>query len=164
MKKLEEYKGEKHMSELEDLKFVNNWTKNLMDNLNEIRNKEIYTGAEIEQAIGECSKVCFLKNEFDKKLVGFENLEEYLKYCETDLGWEVDYNKETGVIMCYEHNEECLCPVVRCNENISDAMCCCTQGEIKRMFSYAIKQEVDVEIVHSFVRDGKSCVYKVTLR
>ncbi len=152
------------MSEIDDLKFTNNWTNNLLEELDSLR-KQDCTSIDIETAIGRCSMVCFKANHFDEKLKNFKGLDDFLKFCETDLGWELDYDKHSGVIMCYEHNESCLCPIVRVDHNnVSDAMCCCTQGEIKRMFEYAINQLVDVEIIHSFVRDGESCVYKVTLK
>ncbi len=151
------------MSEIEDLKFMRNWTKGLLNQLDDMR-KQDRSEVDIEAAIGECSMVCFKKNKFDEKLKGFSDLEQFLQYCETGLGWETDYDSEKGTIMCYEHNESCLCPIVRVTDNdVADAICCCTQGEIKRMFEYALNKSVEVEIVHSFVRDGKSCVYKVTL-
>lgn len=149
---------------IDDLEFTNGWTMRLLEQLEMLRSND-KKACDIEKAIGECSLFCFKKNGFDEKLQGFSGLKDYLKFCETDLGWKVDYDENAGVIMCYEQNDACLCPIVRVNEGkVSPSICCCTQGEIRRMFQYALKQAVDVDIVHSIVRDEKRCVYKVTLK
>jgi hypothetical protein len=147
---------------IDDLEFTNRWTNKLLQQLDGLRGKNP-SGEDIEKAIGECSLPCFQKNKFDETLKGFSNLQDFLRFCETDLGWKVDYDEQARTIVCYEGNEQCLCPIVRLNKDISPAICCCTQGEIRRMFEYALKLPVEVEIIHPIVRDGQRCVYKVQL-
>lgn len=151
------------MREPEELRAINDRTKQPLGQGDDVRTQG-GTGADIESAIGACPRFYIETGHLDEESKFFPDLEAFLRFCETELGWGIDFDKPAGVILCHEQNKTCLCPMVRANRpDIPDTICSCTQGEIKRMFEYAIHRDVAVEIVHSFIRDGKSCVYKVTL-
>lgn len=149
---------------MEDMKFTCEWTACLLQRLNRLRS-EGNDKRGIESALGECSSLCFERNQFAQKIKKYESTEDFIQqFCIPVLGWECEYDKSSGTIVCLENNKECLCPVVKTIPNISEIICCCTQGEIKRIFRYGLEVDVEVEIVDSWVKNGKSCVYKIKLK
>lgn len=147
---------------MENMQFICDWTSCLLRKVNELP-----TGCknEMKHALEECSGLCFERNQFSQKLKRYKSPEEFIEsFCIPVLGWECEYDPKTGVIVCRENNEQCLCPIVKAMPNISDIICCCTQGEIKRIFRYALGADAEVSIVDSWVKNEKSCVYEVKLK
>lgn len=144
--------------DIADYGFICEWNNKLIKQLESCENK-----ADIENAFQKCSAVCFKKNGFAEKLKELGSLSAFLDYFQNELGWTVSYDKKSGEILCFENNTECLCPIVKAGCN-SPLICRCTQGEIDRMFNFGTGLRVHTEIIHSIIKDGKSCVYKVVLK
>lgn len=60
-------------------------------------------------------------------------------------------------------NEECPCELSSEIKNNSDALCYCTIGQNKLLWSTLFGKPVDIEIVESILRGGNDCVLKIIL-
>ncbi len=144
-----------------DLEFTKNWTKDLMNELGKIEQGE---KTDVGEAIGNCSQMCYDSKHLDEELTGFTSASQFASYLEKEWGWKVQFDEAAGVLLCDENKDHCLCPIVRATCNaLSGSICCCTSGMLKRIFKRALGRDVKAEIVRSVVRDGKSCIYRITL-
>ncbi|MFO7446633.1 MAG: DUF6144 family protein [Ignavibacteriaceae bacterium] len=58
----------------------------------------------------------------------------------------------------------CLCPLVEKGpEGLSGTYCHCSVGYVKEMFGMYLKRQVEVELLESLKRGGKTCRFKITL-
>lgn len=118
-------------------------------------------GVSAREAVGSGSALCFERNGMREKLGGISDLDGFAAVLRRDFGWTVEQEK-TGVLLCHENNEACLCPIVRLREgNVSGAICFCTEKELERMAECATGRKAKATVLHSYVRDGQSCVYRI---
>ncbi|MDO5422455.1 MAG: hypothetical protein Q4F41_01865 [Eubacteriales bacterium] len=143
-----------------DLEFTHGWTKNLLSVMEQ-------TAGEAPDAcelMRRCSSYCYKGKHIADMVESISSIEEFIRCLKNDFGWELSYDKETGVLICNENSTECICPLVRAaGGDISGMICYCTEGMIKTIFEVGLKRKVHTETACSIVRDGKSCVYKVYL-
>ena len=139
----------------EDLLFVQRWTQELLRNA---QNPSL----PVKEAIGRCSQICYDKNNMADKLKDIHNIDEYVECLRTDFGWTVDYDRNNRVLICWENNEACLCPIVRCaKEAVPGSMCYCTEEELVRMTQNDLGCSAKATVLRSFVRDNESCMYRI---
>ena len=66
-------------------------------------------------------------------------------------------------ILLHLGNKECPCELTHDIENNLDALCYCTQGQNKLLWSTLFGKQVDIEIVESILRGGNDCVLKIII-
>ena len=139
----------------ENQRFVQQWTQELLRNAED-------PDMPVKEAIGRCSQICYDRNDMAGKLAGIHNLDEYVERLQTDFGWTVDYDRDHRTLICYENNVSCLCPIVQnALGPVSGSMCYCTEAELVRMTENALNCKARAAVLCSFVRDNKSCVYRI---
>lgn len=143
--------------------FSNEWIRVLIDKLGELRKKKVCSGNEIDQAIMESSKVCFKEKGFDKFLKNDVSFDSFVNDFKRKFGWEIMYDEPCGVIMVSFNNTDCQCPIAKNQASMGSALCCCSQGNIKKIFEIVMKKPLRVEVVSSIIRDGNPCTFKITL-
>ena len=150
------------MIEKNNLEFTRIWANQLLDNMSETgAGKRFVNG---EKAIEACSAYCFREKNMAEMFKDVTTLEELIEIFRTKWNWVVDYDKEHGVLICNENKDYCLCPIEHCSKgDVSKNLCLCTRGMIKSIFRFALQKEVNVELLRSVIRDGKSCIYKIIL-
>ncbi len=147
---------------MDELQFTNAWTNRLLDHLSETGEGKRFAGA--EQAIEACAEMCFAYKGMTAEFAGISDLDGLIGLFRAKWGWKVEYDAEAGVLLCDENKAECLCPIVRSSDGApSKAICCCTRGMLKRIFAEVLHRDVQAEVLRSVIRDGKSCVYRITL-
>ncbi len=58
----------------------------------------------------------------------------------------------------------CLCPLVEKGpEGLSGTYCNCSVGYVREMFSTYLKQPIEVELIESLKRGGKTCRFKISI-
>ena len=69
---------------------------------------------------------------------------------------------EDGIIL-YLGNDECPCEIASGLKKNADALCYCTVGQNKLLWSTLFKKSVDIEIIESILRGGNDCVLKIVM-
>ena len=139
----------------ENQQFVQQWIQELLRNAED-------PDMPVKDAIGRCSQICYDRNDMAGKLAGIHNLDEYVERLQTDFGWTVDYDRDHRTLICWENNDACLCPIVQSASGpVSGSMCYCTEAELVRMTESALNCRARAAVLRSFIRDNKSCVYRI---
>lgn len=152
------------VEEMDNLQFTRDWAKNFLDNIQTDCEQAADHKIDIKKTLMRCSAICFAKNGFEEKIKSCGSFDKFIDFCEKELGWIVNYNRSEKVLVCDENKSECLCPIVKtCKGKVSAYMCCCTEGELKRIFETAYGGKVKTEVLSSILRGDKRCVYRITL-
>lgn len=138
--------------------FAVGWTKALLQGLNE-RDNNTYDLFE------KCACFHYNANNMDdiiKKYIG--NPDGFLEFLSKEWGWKINKSDDNKKIIIDENKDFCVCPVVhRMGNNVPPAICNCSEHFAKKMFSKVTGKQVNVKVIRSFIRDGKSCIYEITL-
>lgn len=138
--------------------FTVGWTRALLDGINDNSNN---TYASFEK----CACFHYSANNMEdiiKKYVG--NPDGFLNFLSEAWGWKINKSDDTGKIIIDEGKNFCVCPVVhRMENNVPPVICNCSEHFAQKMFSAVVGNQVNVKVIRSFVRDGKSCIYEITL-
>ena len=146
-----------------DKEFTLKWTEKFIEGLDKEMTGTADGKVSIKEAMRVCSRVCYDKNGFDE-LIPENDFEKFLKIAVDDFKWNVDYNREQGIITVHENNTECLCPMVRaCASKLKPTLCRCTETELERMFSRAFGHEVKATVTESILMGQKTCIYQINL-
>ena len=118
--------------------------------------------------IEHCGKCCAVHR---GDMEGMKQLKEAAKDCKTIsdyvnflngvLPFEVEEISD-GIVMHFA-KEECTCELSSQLTRNSDALCYCTQGHEKAIWSEFFGKPVDVELVETILRGGSDCVIKLML-
>lgn len=140
---------------------IESWTKCF---LNETMNFNYEKVFELEPIIKKCSIEHFRALDMEKILEPYVGkLEEFLAFIEREWKQKIEFDKTNGIIIVDENKDYCVCPLVKNNIIQSEKLCVCSEGFTERMFSYILQKKVKVEVVRSWIRDQKSCIYKITI-
>ena len=136
----------------------NEWIKDLLDAA------ESNPTAEAIALIEQCGRACSRRKGHAQ---GMTQLKEAASWCKTRSDY-VRFLKENISDKVTEDadgiriplgKERCTCPMA---EDIQSPMlCCCTQGSNKETWSELFGEDVRVEMVETFMRDGQDCVIKI---
>ena len=97
-----------------------------------------------------------------EKYVGKIDL--FISFLQSEWNWIVSYDREKEIIVADENKETCVCPLFNSGRMTSGNLCFCSEGFTEKMFSYVLQKPVKAEVIRSFIRDQKSCIYKISLR
>ncbi|MDD4296390.1 MAG: DUF6144 family protein [Eubacteriales bacterium] len=117
---------------------------------------------EIRKIRMDCSCDPGNKAENVKKM--YEASADYNEFCEK-------FNKEytpsnslshDGIVLYFSY-PTCYCSCIKRGDgNVTKSWCICTIGYTKRLFSYALSREIDVELLESVKTGGTKCLMKIT--
>lgn len=92
------------------------------------------------------------------------NLDEFLDFLSDTWNWKITKFDDGKKIVIDENKDFCVCPVVhKIRENVPKSICNCSEHFAKKMFSSVTGHPVAVKVIRSIVRDGKPCMYEITL-
>ena len=138
---------------------IENWIKCFIDEVINVENSII----ELESIIKKCSTAHFdLLNIDLDKYVG--KIDEFLEFIEIEWQQKVEYDKKNGIIIVDENKDYCVCPLVNSNIISSEKVCTCSEGFAESMYSYILQKHVKVKVIRSWLRDKKSCIYKIFIK
>ena len=92
------------------------------------------------------------------------DLNGFIALAEREWGWKVTIDEKNGKIYAGEGKNYCACPLAEnAGEKIPSALCECSSIFIGKLFSLVLQREAKAAVTRSFLRDGKTCIYEVTL-
>ncbi len=143
-------------------KIIGSWTNIFLDEIMSLNNENSF---KLSPIMKKCSIAHFRALNMEKMLSPFVGkLEDFLDFIEKEWNQEIEFDKINGVITIDEKKDYCVCPLVENHVIKSSKVCICSEGFNAKMFSYILEQEVTVEVVRSWLRDKKSCIYRVKIR
>ena len=86
---------------------------------------------------------------------------DYVEFLNELLPFSVEEVKD-GIVMHFG-KEDCTCELSSELSRNADALCYCTQGHEKAIWSEFFGKSVDVELVETILRGGNDCVIKVLI-
>ena len=113
----------------------------------------------------KCACFHYSANRMDEIINNYVgNLDCFLDFLSDAWGWKITKSDDNKKIIVDENKDYCVCPVVhQIKDNVPENICYCSEHFAKKMFSAVMGREVKVRVIRSFVRDGRSCVYEITL-
>lgn len=141
----------------EDFNFTIGWTTALLNGMKEHPNNT-YNSFE------NCACFHYDMNNMDLIIQNFKgNLSGFLVFLCDTWGWKVTLCNNEKKIIIDENKDYCVCPVVHeMSENVPENICNCSEHFAKKMFSQVTGSPVNVKVIRSILRDGKSCMYEIT--
>lgn len=141
---------------------VDSWIKCY---LNETMNYNYDNVFKLESIIKKCSITHFRALDMEKKLKPYVGkIDEFLDFIEKEWNQKIEFDKTNGIIIADENKDYCVCPLVKNNIIQSEKLCICSEGFTEKMFSYILQKKVKTQVVRSWIRDKKSCIYKITIK
>jgi hypothetical protein len=138
---------------------IDSWTKRYLE--------QTMDGAKIDdirRIIKSCHLTHFDAIGMDRILDGFVgDIDAFIAFLEKEWNWRVDYDTASGTIVADENKDYCVCPLVKTGIVCSKNLCACSEGFAEKMFGRVLQMEVSAEVIRSYIRDGKSCVYRIKL-
>ncbi len=136
------------------------WVSILLSNIDDRLSEE-----ELRAMLKGCAIAHYNSLDMDSILAPFKGkTDEFLKFLTNEWGWKIDYDKSTGIIICDENKNYCVCPMVNKAKGIaSSAICYCSEGFTSKMFTVIAGAPAKATVLKSIYRGDPSCVYKVEL-
>lgn len=142
--------------------FSNIWIEDL---LGEVKNNPTRENIKL---IESCGRACAYHKDrvnkmqqLHKQTINLKTTSEYCEFLKEKLKLNVK-EVEDGIIL-YLGNDECPCELASGLKNNLDALCYCTQGQNKLLWSTLFGKKVDIEIVESILRGGNDCILKIII-
>ncbi len=128
----------------------------------------------LKECKNSCERTCLLKscadfhyevNQMDRMLAPYVgDLEGFISFLENTLGWIITRSEDKKTIFADENKPSCVCPIAaNVQETISPLFCECSTFYAQKMFAKVCGREVKASLKRSVLRDGKSCIYEITL-
>jgi hypothetical protein len=139
--------------------FVRNWVGDLLDTMDEQLPRE----ARVKLMEG-CGRGCFHRHEFKRSIAeqgkgGVDRLIAAYK-----KNFEVWREGETVHVRYGEVSGQCYCPVVKTRGPKADDLHCeCTRMTHQSIFETALGRPIEVEVLESLRRGGKTCHFRAHL-
>lgn len=137
--------------------FSAQWLNCLLEELEE-------SGKSKECLFDRCAGLHYRVNGMDailEKYVG--DLPGFIAFLEKEWGWIVT-RREDGSLLVDENKDFCVCPIAaQVESKVSPALCGCSERFAMKMFTKVCQKNVKAKVRRSFLRDGKSCIYEITL-
>lgn len=112
-----------------------------------------------------CANFHYQVNQMDAILENYiGNLQGFISFLDAEWGWKTTISKDGNTILVDENKDYCVCPIAeKVKGEVSPLLCNCSVKFAKKMFSKACQKEVDAKVKRSFLRDGKSCIYEISI-
>lgn len=112
-----------------------------------------------------CAKLHYQVNGMDailEKYVG--NLPMFIAFLEKEWGWKVTVSEDGSQLLIDENKDFCVCPITQnVKGKVSGTLCNCSEKFAEQMFSKICEKKVVAKVKRSVLRDGKSCIYEITV-
>lgn len=112
-----------------------------------------------------CAKLHYQVNGMDailEKYVG--NLPAFISFLEKEWGWKVTVSEDGSQLFIDENKDFCVCPITQnVQGKVSGTLCNCSEKFAEQMFSKICEKKVVAKVKRSVLRDGKSCIYEITI-
>ncbi|HUI30462.1 MAG TPA: DUF6144 family protein, partial [Candidatus Acidoferrales bacterium] len=146
-------------------RFSQKWVKRFFD----VFDKDLDDGKK-KEIMKSCGKMCFQGSLGDKKVnpVDIDALIEGINKGTGEIaakrdGNVVDFHYVSNPRGLRVADGYCLCPLVESGpEGLSGTYCECSVGYVKEMFQTYTGGTVNVELLESLKRGGKSCRFRIT--
>ncbi len=136
------------------------WVDDLLGTFKENPSSEAMT------LIESCGKCCAERNNHLEGILklrevaaGCKTRSEYVKFLQKHIPVKIAEAKD-GIVM-HLGKEKCTCTLAPKIFKNFDALCNCTCGHEKALWSLFFGKSVEVEVLESFLRAGKDCVIKI---
>ena len=127
--------------------------------------EKLRSGAKLESVLKVCANAHYERSEMDKVLSSYEGkIYEFIEFIEKEWSWKIKYDECAGVLIADENKDYCVCPMVKYGIFDSTELCNCSVGFAERMFSKVFMRNVKATVDRSFLRDHKSCVYRINVK
>lgn len=151
------------MIQKKDLEFTSQWAQAMFAEITEQNPEGNLMAVNMREVMRKCSRICYDKHSLDKEIKEAD-LDDFLGRAHKIFGWDIDYDTDTGKMVVYENNTECLCPLARaCKGKVAESLCICTETELERIFSRAYGGKVTARVVESVLKGNASCIYHIQL-
>lgn len=143
-----------------DLEFCLAWQNNLLKAIDEGKTgKEVFT---------YCAKYHYDKNDMDRIVENYVgDLYGFAGFLQENWGWIVKFSEDGNKIIVDENKDFCVCPVAntlkQTGNDLPQSICNCSEQFAQYMFSKVVGKEVNTKVIRSIIRDGKSCIYEISL-
>ena len=143
-----------------DLEFSLAWQNNLLKAIDEGKTgKEVFT---------YCAKYHYDKNDMDSIVENYVgDLYGFAGFLQENWGWIVKFSEDGNKIIVDENKDFCVCPVAntikQTGNDLPQSICNCSERFAQYMFSKVVGKEVKTKVIRSIIRDGKSCIYEISL-
>ncbi|MDP4202009.1 MAG: DUF6144 family protein [Bacteroidota bacterium] len=140
------------------LLLVQEWTSNLLSNLN-----EQFSGERLRPIVKNCAIVHYNHLKMDEMLAPYVgNLEQFIDFIENKWGWKVSYDKTNKTLIADESKSYCVCPIINHDRKSNPSnICYCSEGFAERMFSKVAGVPVKATVISSIIRGDDRCRYKI---
>lgn len=112
-----------------------------------------------------CAKLHYQVNGMDavlEKYVG--DLPAFISFLEKEWGWKVTVSEDGSQLFIDENKDFCVCPITQnVQGKVSGTLCNCSEKFAEQMFSKICEKKVVAKVKRSVLRDGKSCIYEITV-
>ncbi|MDE7283633.1 MAG: hypothetical protein K2N85_08645 [Lachnospiraceae bacterium] len=112
-----------------------------------------------------CANLHYKVNGMDnilEKYVG--NLPEFISFLEKEWGWKITYSEDESQLLVDENKDFCVCPITQnVQGKVSGMLCNCSEKFAEQMFSKVCKKKIAAKVKRSILRDGKSCIYEISI-
>jgi len=155
----------------EKVSFGQTWIKRFINNIDQELDEQ--TAKRLMELNG---KACYLGSLEHRKIkpsdIPKQTPEEMVQNINKYAGEDAAELKDNVIEFRYVKNPKglkvedgyCLCPIVENGPaGLSGTYCNCSVGYEKEMFSLYLKSEVDVELLESLKKGGKTCRFKITI-
>lgn len=134
------------------------WAASLLEGLQENCSEETR-----QACLKNCADLHYNVNQMEQQLEPYiGDIEGFIKFLTESLGWVIEVDEKR--IRIDENKEYCVCPIAEATEGkVSPGLCDCSAHYAGRMFSKVLGKEVKAEVRRSYLRDGCSCIYEVSI-
>ena len=88
----------------------------------------------------------------------------FVRFLEETFGFAIQVDHENRTILYDVNQERCICPMMEQYQGqVPDALCECSRFFCERMFSEVLQRPVHTKLLRSYLRDGQSCQYEITI-
>ena len=144
---------------MKDDAFSTKWAMTLLKGISDTGKTE-----ELDACLKGCADCHYVSCGRDKIAAEFKgNLDGFKEYLEETFGFiiQIDYNNRK---IRYDVNKECcICPMIEnYTGEIPTSLCECSRFFTQRMFSEVLGEATKTELLQSYLRDGKTCIYEIS--
>lgn len=142
-----------------EAEFVRNWTSDLLDTMDE----ELPRDTRLRLIAG-CGRGCFRRHEFKRMIAeqGKGDVEKLIAAYRKNF--EVWRDGQTVHVRYGETSSRCYCPVVKDRRPRPDDLHCeCTRSTHQSIFETALGRPIQVEVLESLRRGGRTCHFVARL-
>lgn len=109
-----------------------------------------------------CAKLHYQVNGMDAILEKFVG--DLPAFLEKEWGWKVTVSEDGSQLLIDENKDFCVCPITQnVQGKVSGTLCNCSEKFAEQMFSKICEKKAVAKVKRSVLRNGKSCIYEITV-